>query len=258
MTLEYNRKFKDRYFGWDKYNTGFFIDPREVTLTKVDVTKVDHDQDTLLRVFKEFYNPYPFSAFADKEDVIRNLEFRINYILSLGYEKIDKEKYICLKLYRYFLTAYKSKNTKMWANGKDVVELQETTGYNPIFDYAEYNEFNCDHFDGYGSRYMEINDMLEILKSILIQSCNIDSLESSLPNTIMTSKFNIYETFYNYLLMDFNIQVIPKKIYNLKEEKFIEFRQNKFFVPTSEIKLKKEIESIKKYVKQEDRYKYFR
>ena len=118
--------------------------------------------DTLIRVFKEFYNPFPFYAFCEKDDVIENLEYRINNIVSKDHNDISNEQYIALKLYKYFLTVYKSKNTKMWENGKDVVELQETTGYNPIFEYAEYSPWNMLDEGGYGCRYMTHSDMLEI------------------------------------------------------------------------------------------------
>ena len=77
----------------------------------------------------------------------------------------------------------------------------------------------------------------------------MDSLESSMPNTILTSKFNVYDHFYNYLLMDFNVQVIPKRIYDSVTEKFIVYKQNEFLVSDNELILKEEIASIKKLVK---------
>ena len=40
------------------------------------------------------------------------------------------------------------------------------------------------------------------LKEILIKLCNCDSIENQLYRTITTSKFNVYETFYDFLLMD--------------------------------------------------------
>ena len=49
----------------------------------------------------------------------------------------------------------------MWENGKDVVELQETTGYNPIFEYAEYSPWNIFDEDDYGRRCMTDSDVLQ-------------------------------------------------------------------------------------------------
>lgn len=181
MSLEYNSGFKNYFKGWSNFDSGFFINSRNSEIVKATVLKVEHDMDTLIRVFKEFYNPFPFYAFCEKDDVIENLEYRINNIVSRDHNDISNEQYIALKLYKYFLTVYKSKNTKMWENGKDVVELQETTGYNPIFEYAEYSPWNMLDYDGYGCRYMAHSDVLAILKSILVQSCDVDSLESSMP-----------------------------------------------------------------------------
>lgn len=49
------------------------------------------------------------------------------------------------------------------------------------------------------------------LKYVLVQACNYDSIESQRYRTITTSKFNIYETFYDYILHDYQIFQIPKK-----------------------------------------------
>ena len=96
------------------------------------------------------------------------------------------------------------------------------------------------------------------MKSVLIQACDVDSLEGSMPNTIQTSKINIYERFYNYLLMDFTIQRVPKKIYDPKLERFVDYNRSEFLMPDSELRLKEEIEAIKKHVKIKDRPKFFR
>lgn len=59
--------------------------------------------------------------------------------------------------------------------------------------------------------------------------------------------------------MDWTIQQIPKKIWDEKNKKFIDETNifNYFYNDKEEI-LGKEIESIKRLVKIEDRYKYFR
>ena len=72
------------------------------------------------------------------------------------------------------------------------------------------------------------------------------------------SKINIYERFYNYLLMDFTIQRVPKKIYDPKLERFVDYNRSEFLMPDSELRLKEEIEAIKKHVKIKDRPKFFR
>ena len=254
MTLDYNPKFKDYSTGWTRYFCGLFIDPRTSDVSITNANAVDHDQDLIIRTFKEFFNPTPIDAPASKEETISILNRRIQYIKSL--KKIDTTQYISLKLYNYFLKAYQSSLTKMWNNGIDVVELDDTTGYHPIFEYAYWgNDYSLDE---YKSRFLSNEDKYSILKSILIQACDIDSLEGSVPNTIYTSKNNIYETFYNYYLMDFDIVTIPKKVFDQTSQRFIDYEQNSFFVSDKEIRLKEEIKSIKRLVPLEDRPKYFR
>lgn len=58
--------------------------------------------------------------------------------------------------------------------------------------------------------------------------------------------------------MNYDIQVVPQKRYNDKTQKFEEFSRSEFLIPTSEQRLKEEINSIKKLVPLKDRYKYFR
>lgn len=104
--------------------------------------------------------------------------------------------------------------------------------------------------------YLE-NQLLDLLKETLISYLGYHSVER-IPRTITTSEFKIYETFYNYLLNDFNVFQIPKMIYDPDKKIYVEQKQNQFFVPDSEIKLKEEIQSIKKLVPRNERYKYYR
>ena len=79
------------------------------------------------------------------------------------------------------------------------------------------------------------------------------------PRIIVTSERNVNERFYNWLLMDWTIQQVPRKVWNEKNKKFID--ENDIFDYVHNDKediLGKEIESIKRLVKREERYKYFR
>lgn len=99
--------------------------------------------------------------------------------------------------------------------------------------------------------------MLYYLNDIYVQYLGYHRVER-LPKTITTSEFKIYETFYNYFLNDFNVVRIPKMIYSDDEKMYKEYRLNEFLVPESELILKDEIESIKKMVPSNERYKYYR
>ena len=152
----------------------------------------------------------------------------------------------------YFYDVYSSNKTKINVSSQDKIDLSLTTGYTPKYFYCYHNVYNR------VERLMDEEDEIDILKSILVQSCNVDSIELVWPNTICTSKFNIYETFYNYLIMDYNVQIVPKRIFNEEKGAFIDYKYNEFLVPDSELRLKDEVTSIRKLVKKDERYKYFR
>ena len=120
----------------------------------------------------------------------------------------------------YFYDVYSSNKTKINVSSQDKIDLSLTTGYIPKYFYCYHNVYNR------VERLMEEDDEIDILKSILVQACNVDSIELVWPNTICTSKFNIYETFYNYLIMDYNVQVVPKRVFNKEKEAFIDYKYN--------------------------------
>ena len=152
----------------------------------------------------------------------------------------------------YFYDVYSSNKTKINVSSQDKIDLSLTTGYTPKYFYCYHNVYNR------VERLMDEEDEIDILKSILVQSCDVDSIELVWPNTICTSKFNIYETFYNYLIMDYNVQIVPKKIFNEEKGVFIDYKYNEFLVPDSELRLKDEVTSIRKLVKKDERYMYFK
>lgn len=259
MTLPYDDIYDEYSKGFGYFDNGFFINNIGTGIRGIDPDLTGHDSDKVFGLFEYWFNPEDRNAPYSKNKAIEILKGNIKYLLNL--ENINFEDYIKLKLCQYFLQVYKSENTKMRENGKDVVELFETTGYWPDVYYKDSDE--CSWY--LPKRLMFTTELMEILKSILVQSCSIDSLEiahsiyeKKLSKTILTSKFNQYETFYNFYLMDYNIQTVPQKIYNPKTQKFEEYAQNKFLIPDSEIRYKDEIDSIKRLVPLKDRHKYFR
>lgn len=99
--------------------------------------------------------------------------------------------------------------------------------------------------------------LVDILKEVVIQYLGYHSVER-IPKTITTSEPNIYETFYNYLLNDFEIFKLPRMNYDSKEKRYIEHEYNEFFISDKELRLKEEINSIKKLVPLKERSKYYR
>jgi len=81
------------------------------------------------------------------------------------------------------------------------------------------------------------------------------------PRTIYTSCTNIYETFYNYFLNDFNIIGLPKMIYNKKTHQYEKLDFTMFHeVPLSgrEYRFREEIISLKRAMPREKRISYYR
>ena len=97
----------------------------------------------------------------------------------------------------------------------------------------------------------------EKYNDLLVMMFGYSKIETTISRTITTSVDNIYEEFFNYLLMDFNIVQIPKLMYDEKNNDFI------FSFPSSldigsNREAKEEISKIKKYVPYEERYLFFR
>lgn len=122
--------------------------------------------------------------------------------------------------------------------------------------------------------------LLLLLKDICIQYLGYDSIERYKPNNepiklpelyylypddyltyfdkpriIMTTHSNIYERFYSYLLMEWQVRKVPKYVYNSDTKTFD--IDTTYFKTDKEVALEKEIETIKKHVPLREREKYF-
>ena len=255
MALEYNEMFENFSRGWTYYDIGYFINPkRTVGISEVSMLGELHNKAALIAIFDMYFNPDPLVAPESKDFAIEKLEQYIDIYKQRGYNvNIIPENfysYLTYIMMDYFLQAYKSQNTKV---DNYTVDLTKTTGYKPQFEYGIDTRNPSRTI-----RSLSMVDKLEYMKSILIQYGNIDSLGSANEKTIYTSKFNVNEYFYNYLLMDFNVFTLPKKVYDKKTETFIDYTKNPFLESDKETRLKEEISIIKKYVTTEDRHKYFR
>ena len=212
---------------------GVFINPINNNACYINPSLSGHDSDSILKTFRNLFNPNNNTYFYDKEEALEVLKDNIEFLSNI--ENISSDEYFKLKLYKYFYNVYSSDKTKINVSINDKIDLSLTTGYTPKYFYCYHNVYDR------VEKLMCEEDEIDILKSILVQSCDVDSIELVWPNTICTSKFNIYETFYNYLIMDYNIQIVPKKVFNKEKGVFMNHRYNEFLVPDSELRLKEEI-----------------
>ena len=111
-------------------------------------------------------------------------------------------------------------------------------------------------------------ELMSYFKDIMVQYLGYDSIERRIKlkdnksnrfKTITTSCTNPNERFYNWLLMDWNIQRIPRKYWIEKEKRFIKENPNMALYQTEKEEiLEKEIESIRKKIPKQYRKEYFR
>lgn len=114
----------------------------------------------------------------------------------------------------------------------------------------------------------QIAQLMSYFKDIMVMYIGYDSIERRLklnPNkptkfkVITTSYTNPNERFYNWLLMDWNIQRVPRMYWNEQEKRFIQENPiiNYYQTDKEEI-LSEEITSIKREIPKQYRKEYFR
>jgi len=142
-----------------------------------------------------------------------------------------------------------------------------------IYDGVKQSKFYHDYL---------VVQLMSYFKDFLVQYLGYDSIERAMPDSdlilfnnihdgshgytfsdnpriIETSCTNINERFYNWLLMDWEIQRVPRYYWNEKEKKFeLEQINHSFFQTDKEEILGKEIEAIRNQIPRDKRKAYFR
>ena len=131
-----------------------------------------------------------------------------------------------------------------------LAHLKKNSEPNPLdFVSPDFENFN-------NMRNFYSNMYLAAADDLLVQYIGFDKIESAWPRTITTSKQNIYEEYYNYIIFDYNIVQIPKLYFDKDEQKF------RWIYPNEQVnlglnrELEKEAQLVKKYIPYEQRYKY--
>ena len=93
---------------------------------------------------------------------------------------------------------------------------------------------------------------------MLVQFIGFDKIETQLSKTITTSKPNIYEEFFNPLVIGYNIVQLPKLIFDEEKQQFRWLSPNEFINSGINRECENEIKLIKKYVPCEKRHLYLR
>ncbi len=215
--------------------------------------------------FEDFYN--------EIQNDLRLCELRINKKEEFSYDRFK------LDLLKFFLNAYK--------NGSYLKSVGKITRVDNQIDIEKRlkKEFNLNDDDRH-ELLVQVErtvskELLTGFKDICVQYMGYDSIERfdsnarkidipakkndydlmfySNPRVISTSHKDIYDRFYNYILMDWNIYQAPRYLYNGKtgiyepEPDFVNSH-----IEESNKEIKNEIESIKRLVPLKERKKYFK
>jgi hypothetical protein len=140
-----------------------------------------------------------------------------------------------------FINIKKNISNLVVANGiKDIEAFGIKIGEEPSFDIGDEN----------------LKILLKDKNDFLVQLVGFDKIETQVRKTITTSSPDFIERFYNYLIMDWNIVKIPKYVVNHNSKKVEELINYELL--SRNCKLEEEVELIKKYIPQNERFKYFR
>ena len=225
---------------FSSFRNGGYITPNGSILNVNKKALISHGGGLILPFFLYYANPSEETIeLYTKDDMLADL---LEWEDLLTNKKIPecslKEQLMRLRLVRFLINVYKSKYT-IFDDDKIIFDMSYTTG------------LPTDTTNSIWERQ-------RLLKDVLVQVCNYDAIESQLYRGITTSKFNIYETFYDYILYDYTIYQIPKKIYDPKKERYIDYSQSKYLVTDKELRLKEELDAIRKNVPLEERHIYRR
>ena len=247
----------------------------EYNKEKLDEMKYEGLDELVFRGANSYYSGKisPFNEFY--QELLTNLnrcEERIKKNESFSYDHFSRD------LLKFFSLAYKNDNYIKTTGKLTRVDNQDDLE-NKIKE--EYNFKDSDKY--YINRYLErkVNkELLSGFKDTCVQYMGYDSLERYgpkgdilvIPKTseeydsffynnrrVITSSYNdVYERYFNYLLMDWEIYKVPRFIYNEKTEMFEkeEYSFNSYREEKEEEE-KEEIKSIKKLVPPHERHKYF-
>ena len=240
MTYAYD-KYVEKYGISSKrkvYPLGTFITPNGELFDLGTYASTAHNGGYVYPFLRKYLDPTEKEIMFYSKDEILNMLYDWKSVLPHMNADVPKK---ALKarydLVLYLINIYKSSHTK-FDYENECVDLSYASGLN--LDYRE-NLTEDRH-----------------LKDILIRACNWDAIESQRYRVITTSKFHIYEIFYDYFLHGYTIDQIPKLVYDLTEERYIEYKQNPFFLSDKEQRLKEELESICRNYSLEERSQFVR
>lgn len=170
-------------------------------------------------------------------------------------EFINSLKETKLDIYRFF--HHFSKQAKNWQ--AVIKELLIAFGVYTEFVQKETDNDNpfCDDSVYAERSYWDIM-FAKASFDMFVQFIGFDKIETQLSKTITTSKPNIYEEFFNPLVMEYDVVQLPRLIFDEEMQHFRWIYPNEFMNSRINRECENEIRLIKKYAPYDERYKYLR
>ena len=158
-----------------------------------------------------------------------------------------------LEIYDFFHQF--SQQTTNWQSAikELLIQLGKYSEYHPPVSEDFINDI-----DDYAERCYWDGMFYSAAPDLLVQFVGFDKIESQNPRTITTSKRNIYEEFFNFLLMDYDIVQIPRLVFDKNTQHFRWIYPSSFINAGTNRECEEEIQYIKRYVPYEERYRYFK
>lgn len=172
------------------------------------------------------------------------------------YNKKDEEPMRVYQSIKRILSKLKESNELFQHSISSPYSIAKRLEYDLLYFFLNCYS-NTSFLDGIGKSAYNNEETLDLFKDILVQYLGYHYVART-PRTIFTSTFKIYENFYNYLLNDFTIVRIPKMNFERQQKRYIQCDFNEFLISDSELRLKKELQAIKKLVPKEEIANYYR
>ena len=240
-----------------------------------------HDNNRMTLFFKQYFQIQPNSPWLNEKDE-NDYEERLAAKLVKHFKKVIQENIILLEKDHYDLTeaiflkfendlniffynCYKAGTfRKGFGQEYSILSVSDfeksflSGKYHKLFNETE-EEFNNRYKSFLESDYFwyKRNLIYDWFKVVVVQFLHYHLIERC-EKGITTSDLTPYETFYNYLLNDFTVHQIPRFVYDNSKNKYVICEHNSLIVSDRELRLKDEIQSIRKLVPLNERYKYFR